>query len=84
MKIAVLGTKGMLAHVMIDILSETNDVTGISLRDKEFNELKLDGYDVVINYLRFAFTILFYCISQCSHITSWSLLNKYLTLRSIF
>lgn len=49
MKIAVLGTKGMLAHVMIDILSETNDVTGISLRDKEFNELKLDGYDVVIN-----------------------------------
>lgn len=49
MKIAVLGTKGMLAHVMIDVLSETHDVTGISLRDKLFSELKLDGYDVVIN-----------------------------------
>lgn len=49
MKIAVLGTKGMLAHVMIDVLSETHDVTGISLRNRTIFETDLNSYDVVIN-----------------------------------
>lgn len=49
MKIAVLGTKGMLAHVMIDVLSQNHDVTGISLRGKDLGSINLMPYDVVIN-----------------------------------
>lgn len=49
MKIAVLGTKGMLAHVMIDVLSKNHDVTPISLRDKDVNRYDFSDYEVVIN-----------------------------------
>lgn len=49
MKIAVLGTKGMLAHVMIDVLSEKYDVTPISLRNKNLFDIDFSPYDVVIN-----------------------------------
>lgn len=49
MKILVLGEKGMLAHVMIDYLSQKHRVTSISLRDRQVDRIFFDNYDVVIN-----------------------------------
>lgn len=51
MKILVLGTKGMLAHVMCEYLSQKHTLDGISLRDRELTSLNnyFDRYDIVIN-----------------------------------
>jgi len=49
MKIAVLGTEGMLAHVMVDYLSQKHKVHGVSLRFNRVEDLHLEEYDIVIN-----------------------------------
>lgn len=49
MKILVLGKKGMLAHVVIDHLSQKYDVDAESLRKFPVECLDLAKYDIVIN-----------------------------------
>lgn len=51
MKVLVLGKNGMVAHMMYEYLKESgHEVKALSLRGKQFNELKIGyQYDLIVN-----------------------------------